>query len=484
MKNRLKDIDGAIHFVGIGGIGMSGLAQFYRWAGFEVSGSDRALNNPENVELFAKLKKQGINIFLQDGSFAANQKTELMVYSTAIEEDNPDFIAGGKIEKWHRAEALSNIVEFLKNKISIAVTGSCGKTTVTAWMAETMVLLGLDPIFLNGGMVNSFVDETYTGNFRPGKGNFFVYEADESDKSLVAFHPDYSIALNIGTDHYSKEELVEVFEKFVKNTRKGAIIEKAVFKMLNPDSYNHLNVSIISFDDKDLKTEKEVWMLDSYKTGEKQIAECSCAGEKFSIILPTPGMHNAANALAVTALVKMLAEEQPVSNIVKAVERFKGVHRRFEYKGKTFSGASVIDDYAHNVEKIVSCIKTGQEISRGKIFTVFQPHGYGPFRFMREYLFPELEKTLRKEDKFILLPVFYAGGTSSFSPKSSEVNDEYSQKSRTKNRYLYFDNRKLAESFLSKEAGNGDLIIVMGARDSSLGVWAGELTKLTGSSAF
>lgn len=477
MKKILGNIKGAIHFVGIGGIGMSGLAQLYRWAGFEVSGSDRALNNPENAELFAKLKKQGIEIFPQDGSFAVNRQTDVIVYSTAIENDNPDFIVGKTIEKWHRAKALANIVEFLENKISIAVTGSCGKTTVTAWAAEAMVLLGLDPISLNGGMINSFTDETYTGNFRSGKGNFFIYEADESDKSLVAFYPDYSIVLNIGTDHYSKEELVEVFETFLKNTKKGAVIEKTVLGMLNPDSYRHLNITIVSFEEKDLKEEGKIWRLDSYQTGGRQIAKCSYSGEIFSITLPTPGCHSAANALAVTALLKLLDEKKTVSDIVKVVEQFKGVHRRFEYKGKTASGASVIDDYAHNVEKIVSCIKTGQEISRGKVFAVFQPHGYGPFKFMREHLFPELEQALRKEDKFILLPVFYAGGTSSFSPKSSEVNDEYSQKSKTKSRYLYFDTRQLAESFLLKEAGQEDLIIVMGARDSSLAIWAGELTK-------
>ncbi len=480
MEKVLENIKGTIHFVGIGGIGMSGLAQFYRWAGFKVSGSDRALNNPENAELFAKLKKQGIEIFPQDGSFAVNRQTDVMVYSTAIEKDNPDFVAGKEIEKWHRAKALANIVDFLKNRTSIAVTGSCGKTTVTAWLAEAMVLLGLDPIALNGGMINAFRDETYTGNFRPGKGNFFVYEADESDKSLVAFRPDYSLVLNIGIDHYSTEELVEVFETFLKNTKKGAVIEKAVFGMLNPDSYRHLNVSIVSSEEKDLREEGKIWKLDSYKTGERQTAACSYAGENFSITLPMPGCHSAANALAVTALLKLLDEEKPVRDIVKAVEQFKGVHRRFEYKGKTTSGASVIDDYAHNVEKIVSCIKTGQEISNGKVFAVFQPHGYGPFKFMREDLFPELEKALRKDDKFILLPVFYAGGTSSFSPKSSEVNDEYSQKSKTHDRYLYFDNRQLAESFLLKKAEKKDLIIVMGARDSSLAIWAGELTNHLG----
>jgi UDP-N-acetylmuramate--alanine ligase len=445
-----REIKGSVHFVGIGGVGMSGLAQMYRWAGFEVSGSDRALNNPENIELFAKLRKQGIRIHLQDGSFIKEGNPSLMVYSTAIESDNPDFIAGKDIEKIHRAKALSQIVVFMKDKVSIAISGSCGKTTATAWAGEALYNLGLDPIVLNGGMINSFCDETYTGNFHPGKGKYFIYEADESDKSLVAFSPDYSVLLNIGTDHYSKEELVEVFEKFLKNTKKGAVIESELFEMLSKESYSHLQVKIVS---------------------------CNVNREKIEFHLPQPGEHNVANALCVIALINLIIPDIDLQKVISAVESFNGVYRRFEKKGFTSNGAQVIDDYAHNVEKIVSCIKTAQEISSGRVFAVFQPHGYGPFKFMREPLFPELEKCLRTDDKFILMPVYYAGGTSSFTPKSEEVHAEYDSKSIIKDRYLFFENRVSAGKFLQDNTSSGDTIIIMGARDSSLALWADELTK-------
>lgn len=452
---------------------MSGLAQAYRWAGFEVSGSDRALNNPENIELFDKMRKQGIKIYPQDGSFIKEEKTNLIIYSTAIENDNPDFIAGKEIEKKHRAKALSDLVVLIKNKTSVAVSGSCGKTSATAWIGEALFNMGLDPIVLNGGMINSFCDEIYSGNFRPGNGEYFIYEADESDKSLVAFSPDYSVLLNIGTDHYSKEELVEVFEQFLRNTRTGAVIEEELFNMLSPESYSHLSVKIVSL----TNSTYSKWKLVSYQGGLEQKAQLVCDNQPIQIKLPQFGIHNAANALCVAGIIALLEPDIDLSTVFKAVESFKGVHRRFERKGKMPNGAEVIDDYAHNVEKIVSCIKTAQEITHGNIYAVFQPHGYGPFKFMREPLFPELEKCLRLEDKFILLGVFYAGGTSSFTPKSSEVSEEYSQKSKVQNRYSYFDSRTSAKEFLLKNTSEADTVIIMGARDSSLALWSKELTQ-------
>ena len=453
---------------------MSGLAQSYMWAGFKVSGSDRALDNPENLELFAKLRKQGIKLYPQDGSFVKDGKPALIIYSTAIEADNPDFIAGKYIEKKHRAAALSDIVDFMKGKISVAVSGSCGKTSATAWLGETLYNLGLDPIVLNGGMINTFCNETYSGNFKPGKGKYFVYEADESDKSLVAFSPDYSILLNIGTDHYSKEELVEVFEKFLKNTKTGAVIEEELFKMLSPKSYSHLRLKVISLGSESSAS----WKLNSYQGGLEQTARFICDNQEFGIKLLQPGVHNAANALCVAAAIKLLEPNIDLKAIFSSVESFQGVHRRFERKGKMSNGAEVIDDYAHNVEKIVSCIKTVQEISEGKIFAIFQPHGYGPFKFMREPLFPELEKVLRENDKFIFMPVFYAGGTSSFTPKSEEVQAQYKDKSEVKNRYHFFESRQSAKRFLLENTAIGDTIVIMGARDSSLALWGIELAEL------
>ena len=470
----------SLHLIGICGIGMSGLAQAFRWLGYDVSGSDRAISNPENRILIEKLTAQGISVYLQDGSYIKNSTPDRLVFSTAIEDDNPDLLAASNIKKLHRAEALVIIQDLLKDTTSIAVSGSCGKTTVTAWIAETIFNLGLDPIVLNGGMINSFTNRLYTGNFRPGKGDYFIYEADESDKSLVAFNPDYSVLLNLGTDHYSKEELIEVFEKFLRNTSKGAVVEDDIFNLLDPKSYAHLK--IVVFRSKKNLPELQnfnIWFLEKYYSNSgKQFAECrDSVSQSIKIELPIPGKHNAENLLAVMGLLDLLGINKSPAKTQKAVSRFNGVHRRFEKKGFSYKGTLVIDDYAHNVEKIISCIKTAQSICKGKVFAVFQPHGYGPFKFMKDLLFPELESCLNKKDKFILLPVYYSGGTSSFLPKAIDVNNEYNSNAQIKDMYHYFESRELTSKFLNDNSNEKDIILIMGARDGSLALWANELVK-------
>ncbi len=468
-KSQIK----TVHFIGIGGIGMSGLAQSFKWIGYEVSGSDRALSNPENKELFEKLEGQGIKLFIQNGSYAGNQKTDLLVYSTAIEGGNPDFTAGKNLPRWHRSDALAFLNELMIDKDTIAVTGSCGKTSVTAWLGESFTNLGLDPIVLNGGMINSFKTKKFTGNFKPGKGQFFVFEADESDKSLLAFKPDYSVILNIGTDHYSKEELIEVFEQFLKNTKKGAVIEKHVFDMLRPEFYNHLKIVLFSCE---IKNRKNMWSLKNYCLENISAKACCTKNElKVEINLPIPGIHNAANALSVLAITDLLELKNSYSDVVASIEKFNGIHRRFEYIGTTENETVVYDDYAHNVEKIVSAILTAQEIVNGRVFAIFQPHGYGPLSFMRNSLFPTLEKVLRKKDCFIFVPVYYAGGTSSFTPESSEVCEEYRLKSAINDRYLTYDSRSTAGKYLVSVPEKNDMVLIMGARDGSLSIWAREL---------
>ena len=467
----------SVHFIGIGGIGMSGLAQLFNWMGFSVSGSDRALNNPENKELFEKLTAQGITLFVQDGSYIDEVRPDVLVYSTAVEEGNPDFTAGAGLPRFHRAEALACLCSKFKDKTSIGVTGSCGKTSVTAWIAETFDRLSLDPVVLNGGVINSFNDKEYSGNFKPGDGDYFIFEADESDKSLVAFEPDYSIVLNIGTDHYSKKELIEVFEQFLRNTKKGAVIEEKVYKLLSPDSYKHLDIVVFS-DKEKMSKKKKIWQLKSYSVDDgKAKAVCIKDDLEIEMDLPVFGFHNAVNALSIFALTYLLGLENSFHDIIKAVESFNGVHRRFEYVGETQTGSVIYDDYAHNVEKIASAIQTAQEIVPGNVFAVFQPHGFTPLKFMREELFPALEKVLYRNDKFIFMPVYYAGGTSSFSPKSSEVCEEYDIKSYVNGRYYHFDSREAAEGYLKSETESSDIILIMGARDGSLSIWAKEMIE-------
>ncbi|MBO4630570.1 MAG: hypothetical protein J5858_01470, partial [Lentisphaeria bacterium] len=187
--------------------------------------------------------------------------------------------------------------------------------------------------------------------------------------------------------------------------------------------------------------------------------------------LPGPGKHQAVNALAIYAALLELGINP--ESALTGLEKFHGVWRRFDPAGINRNGVRFFDDYAHNVEKIISCLKAGRELSAGKIIAFFQPHGYGPLGFMREELFQALEAELQEDDRFILLPVYYAGGTSSFKPQSSEVAADW--KSRGKRHYQYLASRRDAPELIRSEARKGDIVLIMGARDNSLSDWAVEL---------
>ena len=223
------------HFVGICGIGMSALAQFAAAMQIRVTGSDRALDNPENAALKAMLEAQNIELFKQDGSRfdSGNSPVDAVVYSTAIEESNPDFARSSNIERIHRATALKMLIKerAASGRLSIAVAGSCGKTSTTALIAEALNNLDCAAECVNGGMIKAFAQDRYPGNYHPGSGAL-VFEADESDKSLLEFHPDYALVLNIGTDHYPKAELCEMFAQFVNQCSKGAVLQDEVFELI------------------------------------------------------------------------------------------------------------------------------------------------------------------------------------------------------------------------------------------------------------
>jgi UDP-N-acetylmuramate--alanine ligase len=455
-----------LHFIGIGGIGMSGLAQMLKTAGCIISGSDRGIDQPENETIFAPLKNQEIKLFQQNGSYRDQLQPDYIIYSTAIEADNPDFIIAPDIPRVHRSAALATAMQLPNTGKMIAVSGSCGKTTVTAWLAETLFLANSDPSCLTGGLVNRFRSPDNAGNYHQGYGELFVFEADESDKSLLAYAPEYALLLNIGTDHYGKDELVRVFSTFVRRVKHGLVVEKSVYEMLEPDCTDHLETKTFSTDDPDCD-----WFLSDYQSSPTGIK--AVINDKFTIDLPMPGVHSAANALPIVAMLDLL--NKPLEKFLPQISNFSGVWRRNDYAGKFTSGAKIYDDYAHNVEKIVAGFSALRETISGRLIIIFQPHGFGPLGFMRDELFKALEINLHNNDIFAMLPPYYAGGTSSFKPTSQEVIENYSS-CGTKN-YQWFSDRTEAENYLSEHAGAADAIIIMGARDNSLSTWAGELVK-------
>ncbi|NLK82470.1 MAG: hypothetical protein GX280_00115 [Lentisphaerae bacterium] len=462
MDNLKLTSGSVIHFAGIGGIGMSGLAKMFAENGFMVSGSDRDAARPENQRIIKALENSGIRIFPQDGSFIRSVKPDFMVYSSAVEEGNPDFTAA-EIPRIHRSQALAEAIRQMQNCVSVAVSGSAGKTTVTAWLAETMFLCGMAPSCLNGGLLNRFASDSNPGNYIHGSGQYMIFEADESDKSLTAYSPDFALLMNIGTDHYSKEELTAVFGRFIANVKRGLVIEASAYERLKRLIPPHLKVTV--FDGGD-------WELTGYHQTNGKIMISINHLPEFQI--PMSGRHNAVNALAIVAMLDMLG--LPFEETAAGLTQFQGVWRRFDYAGRMTSGARVYDDYAHNVEKICSCINSAQELTPGgRVFAIFQPHGFGPLGFMRQELLPALERILRQEDRFIFLPPFYAGGTSSFKPTSQEVAAEYSRLGSRE--YFCYSERDLVRAMLAEEAGGNDLVLIMGARDNSLSSWAKTLTR-------
>ncbi len=504
-----------IHFIGVGGIGMSGLAAMCADLGFQVTGSDRDAGKPENRRILDALELAGIRIYPQDGSFIADGTPDVLAYSTAIEEDNPDFTAAPEVPRLHRARLLRQMIEVAGFGCSIAVTGSCGKSTVTAYLAEALANLGADPDCLDGALIKRFRGGRFAGNYRSGSRRYFVFEADESDKSLLCFSPDYVLILNLGTDHYDKAELARVFGEFLNRVRKGAVLERSVYEavkpFLKPDG-----PELVVFDAEPRPDSR--YALVDYRTvtraaaiyarGRKQ--EIAATGDRAEadlygannaldiygvrqeecrieervtlaeftggrkLVLPQPGRHTALNALAIDAMLELLGFEPDAA--VEALERFDGVWRRNDYAGMTASGAAVFDDYAHNPEKILSCLRALRENCSGNLYAVFQPHGYKPFGFMKDQLYSDLEPELRSGDRFILLPPFYAGGTSSFTPKSEDVCNEWRARSRRPRRYMFFPDRELLTDFLLLQTRPGDLVVIMGARDNSLSDYAAGLT--------
>ena len=468
----------SLHFAGIGGIGMSGLAQMALALGHEVSGSDRAYGKEENKALFDALIAQNAKIYPQDGSrYEEGEQPGAIVYSTAVEKTNPDFDkAPSGMELLHRSQAMSLAINELKCENNFAVAGTCGKTSCTALLAEALKVLGADPGVLCGGLVNAFKTEKMAGNFAKGAGKYFVIEADESDKSLLNYPVDAAMVLNIGTDHYSREELCEVFGRFLIQTM---VPRRPCTEMKShlPPPVGHLEKMLFSTNGNTPSSIDGIKVIKALDYQKERSGVFTVKIDGMRAILPAPGLYTAANACAVYTALLLLGFAP--KDAIEAVQDFHGVWRRFDLAGRMANGAKVYDDYAHNVEKILSCLSAAKEVASGRVIALFQPHGFAPLSFMREELFAGLEKTLSSTDVFGFLPVYYAGGSASFTPTSEEVVLDYTIKTNVPggrmNNFLSFSDRNSAREYVRKNGKEGDVVLVMGARDNSLSFYAKEL---------
>jgi UDP-N-acetylmuramate--alanine ligase len=442
-------------FVGVAGVGMSALAQFLAGKGFDVAGSDRRFENSEGDKIKKQLEESGIKCFLQNGTGVGVTPRgcpyNAVVVSTAIESGNKDTEAAQKlgIPIMHRSELLAKITR--ENK-TIAVSGTSGKSTVTGLIWHILNESKKDPSLLSGAGLSVLEEQGKIGNAVAGNG-WLVAEADESDGTLVRYSPEIGIILNIDKDHKELSELENLFEEFATNIRKagGTLIANG----------SHPLAAKLA----DSKTILFGWdnQGSNYKANGIS-SEFTVSGVKFH--LPLPGKYNAENALA--AIAACVATGVSLEECAKALKTWKGIYRRSQIH-ECKNGIILVDDYAHNPAKIAASICSCQDFAKGKLFAWFQPHGFGPTKFLKDDFVEEISKVLRPSDEIYFSSIYYAGGTADRSFDSDVLSDALIKKGCNAN---FIPNREECLEKIIGKANAGDVILLMGARDPSLAEFA------------
>jgi UDP-N-acetylmuramate--alanine ligase len=439
-----------IFFSGIGGSGMSALACFSVDKGHIVVGSDRSFDRNPDQPVCEILKAKGIKIVPQDGS-GVDGSFDFAVFSTAVEDNQLEAIKAKQsgIPVKTRPEYLCEIVSEYK---TVAVAGTSGKSTIAGMLAFVMKRLGLHPNFTGGGRVKQFKTSENPGNSLAGKSDFLIVEACESDGSIVNYQPSYSIISSLSLDHNSIEKTAEMFETLSTNTKERVIINRDDENLSRCNFNKTIGFSIDT--DSDYRAESV----------EYQPFETTFKLQGINFRLCLPGKHNLYNALSCIAMLSEL--EIKLEDIAEGLADFSGLDRRFDIylnNGKKL----VIDDYAHNPHKIENLMESLKKIWES-ICYIFQPHGFGPTRLMKQGYIEVFIRHLRAEDHLFLLPIYYAGGTSLKDISSEDLCREIKAAGKSVD--------VLSErSLLFKRLNSWNAYVVFGARDESLADFAGEI---------
>ncbi|MCX6724431.1 MAG: UDP-N-acetylmuramate--L-alanine ligase [Candidatus Staskawiczbacteria bacterium] len=436
-----------IHLIGVGGIGVSALAQYYLSKGHEVSGSDLVAS-----EITDFLKEKGVKIFIGNSAENVKENLDLVVYSPAVKKDNPElkFYKEKGVECLSYPEALGDLT---KEYYTIAIAGAHGKSTTTAMLALVLAKAGLDPTVIVGTKVKEFGNS----NFREGKGKFLVIEACEYDSSFLHYSPKIIVVTNVDKEH------LDYFKTFsnVKKAFRDFIMRLSDdgFLVFNGDDKN-LSVIARSFGRRS--------NLDSRFRGNDKnqrllrFARNDGEAKKLRKILKVPGEHNISNALAVLQVARILGIPDELS--FSALSEFEGTWRRFEVKeGKAGDKKiTVVSDYGHHPSEISATLKAAREKYPDKtIWCVFQPHQHQ----RTYYLFNDFVKTFRKAqtDKIIIIDIYDVAGRET-KKINSEVSSEKLVKKISKENILYFS-LSATESYVKKNIKSDDVLIIMGAGD-------------------
>jgi len=440
---------GRLHFAGVAGSGMSALAQFAAMKGGRASGSDRSFDRGQRPEARALLEALGVVIHLQDGSGLEGDCAALVV-STAVEDEVPDVAAARHlgVPVLHRSELLAYLVARYR---TVAVTGTSGKSTTVAMIFEILRGVGLDPSVITGGELVALQREGRWGNAWAGASDLLVIEADESDGSVVRYRPAVGVILNLQKDHKEMDAVAEMFRAFRAQLREAAVVGEAA----NLREFA-AGATLFGFGEGCAVRGEEVVLgaeSSAFRVG----------GKNFR--LPVPGRHNVENALAAIAACSSLGV--PLEAMVEPLAVFQGVARRFQVLGAR-RGATVVDDFGHNPAKVAASIRAAHlrtAATGGRVLAVFQPHGFGPLKFLRAEFVEAFAAELAPQDRLWFLEVFYAGGTAARDIASAEVVADIAGRGVAAE---VAPTREWLVARLAAEARAGDLILVMGARDPSL----------------
>lgn len=437
-----------IHFIGIGGISMSGLAEILLDEHFTVTGSDA-----KESDLTRHLTQRGAKIYLGQRAENITPQTQAVVYTAAIHPDNPEYAAAkaAGIPMLTRAELLGQIMANYQD--SIAVSGTHGKTTTTSMIADILLEASMDPTISVGGILDSI-----GGNIRVGGSEVFLTEACEYTNSFLNFYPKYSIILNIEADHLDffkdLDDIRHSFHRFACNTAPdGTLILNGAIPNLS-EITEGLSQKVVTFG---LETNCDVYAKD-ISFNDKGCATFSAVVSNETIgtfTLCVPGTHNIANALAAIALSTELCLS--VETIKKGLSVFHGTDRRFQFKGK-LGDVTIIDDYAHHPTEIKATLTAAQNYPHNRIICVFQPHTYT----RTKTLFGDFVSALAMADVVVLADIYAARETDTLGVSSEQIKDELVKLGKEA---YYFPSFQEIEQFLSKFCMNNDLLITMGAGD-------------------
>ena len=436
-----------IHFIGIGGISMSGLAELLLSENFKISGSD----NKESA-LTRQLSDAGCNIFIGQKADNIDSSVDACVYTAAIHPDNPEYARCRElgIPMLSRAELLGQI---MKNyRTAIGVSGTHGKTTTTSMLSEILMSAGTDPTISVGGMLPSI-----GGNMRIGHSEVFLTEACEYTNSFLSFHPTMNIILNVEEDHLDFfKDLDDIRASFKKYTE---LLPDDGYLFINSgiEDYSYFyrdsNCNVITFGLNPQTSNYSATDFHIDNKGDYCYTLLYNNEEKCKVALKVPGEHNVLNSLAAIAAAVTLGIR--LDTAVKGIASYSGVDRRFQIKGKR-NGFTIIDDYAHHPAEITATLKAAQHYPHNKLWCIFQPHTYT----RTKAFLPEFAKALAHADHVVLAPVYSAREQDIYGISSADIQKLILGSGTPCEYFMTFPE---IEAFIKDNCSEGDVVITMGA---------------------